>query len=126
MRLFCCFILSCLLVACGKNDTDTLPEQWSVMRTAFDEIKAGHYEKYLTYVDSSQMTPSQKKLTITALRQKYDGLDTASVYISFRKINSISEDTVELFYTTHISPTDSSYCMDRMVRKSDNWKILLY
>lgn len=125
------FFSIALFVGCNtaeekqETEDDNTCEQWKVLKQAFATLLQGDFDSFLSLTDASQLKNKNVELIKNALKQKYARENfNMNSQLRFTKLNNVSEDTVEVYYS--IISTDTVYDMQKM-RKSDGiWKILLF
>lgn len=100
-------------------------EQWTTLRSAFNTLLKEDYDAFLEFVDTAQNGNMDGTRLKQALRQKYarENYNPNCKFI-FSKMNLISEDTAEVYYS--LIAEDTVFDMQKMRLDNGKWKILLF
>ena len=127
MALCGAICLAFSVVACNEAEKEDENEPWNVLKMALEDLQRENFQNYLTFVDSTQITSKNEEMINNALKQKFTKeKKNVSARFSLSKINMLTEDTAEVYFTTITASNDTLYSLQRMRKVNDTWKILLF
>ena len=127
MALCGAICLAFSVVACNEAEKEDENEPWNVLKMALEDLQRENFQNYLAFVDSTQITSKNEEMINNALKQKFTKeKKNVSARFSLSKINMLTEDTAEVYFTTITASNDTLYSLQRMRKVNDTWKILLF
>lgn len=123
MKGFYLLFFIIFLFSCNNNDEDDI--SWNSLETALSDLYDGNIDSYINKVDSLDLLTIGRNTLKNALKQKYEGTsESDSVLFELEDADYLNSDTVVIKFEV-VFDKDTSFCIQKMVKNNNEWKIKL-
>jgi hypothetical protein len=113
-------LLSFLVFACADSNQEN--EAWIILEKALIESNKGNFMEYINNVDSNDVNIIGKNNLMDALKQRAVNLHDSVVFIC-EHINQLDSSTLLIKYKFINNINDTTFCIQKMKKYDNLWKI---